>query len=120
MRRSVGFVLSIALACGLLVSSVRAEVKPYAKAYYEAKQTQKPLIVIVSMDNCVWCERQKRELRDFRDAVVAEVNLTKSPEYSEYFRASSFPTTYVYGSDMKLKGRVVGYRQSSNFKSLLQ
>jgi thioredoxin-related protein len=95
----------------------------YAVARKEAFEKGKPLVIVFSGENCVWC--RKLETNTLRDAGVAaalaerfvclkvdgdrEVNLTQA------LRVQSYPTTVIAAPDGKILATIDGYSDAAKF-----
>ena len=77
-------------------------------------------IVLVTMNNCRWCDMQKNTLNrmDISEFKFKEVNHTLHPETRDEYPATSYPTLYITvdGKEHVL----VGYQRERELEKLLQ
>lgn len=74
-------------------------------------------IVLVTMDNCVHCDRQKNLLNsmDLPGVTVIEVNHTRQPATRSEYPATQYPTLYV-----NRKVKLVGYQTREKILEALE
>lgn len=86
----------------------------YGEAYDVSAEADKPMLVVVSRDGCIFCDLLENEIKKLKDGgqleglVLAKVNVTREPRYRGLFGERAYPTTFLYGPDKRLRKRIVG------------
>ena len=86
----------------LLSSAAQGQVFDYATALGMAKASERPLIVFVEQDGCAPCHllwstlSQMNDSGEFKDCILARVNLTRQPQMTLTMGVSSTPVLDVY------------------------
>lgn len=100
---------------------------PYSEARVKAEKENRPMMVIVTVNGCVFCERLKIEasrLKDGgrrKDLLITTINLSEKPEYKTYFpEVKLFPTTYLYDGKGKKKHVFEGYVSEVRLQTLVR
>ncbi len=97
-------------------------------AWRQAVDADKPLLVFVTMDNCLYCERMKRStladrrvVQDLRSQFVpVSVNLKDVPDLVELLEIKSFPTTVVIHTNGDVVESITGYKSAQQLRERLQ
>lgn len=101
----------------------------YAAAYYESRQTKRPLVVLVGAKWCPACQRLEREalprLHDagiFKKVIIAVVDFDEEPRIAqELTRGGPIPQLFVFHPTQDgWKGqKMVGYRSPETVVSFV-
>ena len=93
----------------------------------EVKEHQRPLIILFTMDNCVYC--QKIKASTYQDKVVSGtisrafvasvVNGPKNPKLAEKFKIKIYPTTVIIAPTGKIVDSISGYIDSTEMSKRL-
>ena len=87
----------------------------FPEARIVAMNEKRPMMIIISRDACPFCDMLENVVKKMkRDGqldkpVVVKLNVSDGNKYANYFPARSYPTTYFYGEDSKLKFEFKGY-----------
>lgn len=88
----------------------------YRKAYKDAYENNKPLVVYVCADWCPECIRMKNDViskLDAKECVVCIINYDSDPIFARKFmKSNSVPQTNVYWLHNKKSKQYVGYTRS--------
>jgi thioredoxin-related protein len=98
------------------------------EAWQIAQQADRPLLVFITMDSCLYCEKMKKTtlrdhfvLRDVQSRFIpATVNVKDAPELVELLMVKSFPTTVVIHTNGDVIESISGYQTSKQFRQKLQ
>jgi TolA-binding protein len=138
MRRS--FAISVAAACLLaaapaLVHAQSPSLSPeiqfrsnYGDARQEAEKKGLPIVLYLTTDNCMWCQRLVAET--FGDPAVAKVMNTRyvplkihaaqEPGLIQTLKVTSYPTVILAGPDGKILTTIQGFKDAVRFHDDLQ
>ncbi len=88
---------------------------------------KKPLLVVISTDQCVYC--QKLDQNTLKEAttnkllseqfICLKINANKDPEFAKSMRVTMYPTTVVAGVDGKVYAYLAGYLEPKAFQENL-
>jgi thioredoxin-related protein len=126
-------VLALALAGSLVAMSVSSSVsakgwlRDVEHALSVAQSQQRPLVVFVSTDRCVYCD--KMIATTFRDVnvrqalgssfVAAAIKGSERPDLMQHLQIRSFPTTLLVSPDGEVLDQMTGYVDASKFQQRL-
>lgn len=107
----------LALPCPAVELAPIAWHSDVAQAWQKSQVQQRPLIVYVTRDNCVFCEKMKHET--WRDARVAQavsegfvplfVDGTQPSALTKELAVSAYPATFVISPQAVVLERINGY-----------
>jgi protein disulfide-isomerase len=96
-------------------------------AWTATQQSQRPMFVYVTSENCVYCKKMlvetlyhpavARELASTAEPVV--VNASNNPELAKKLGIRAFPTTLVISPQNSLLYKAVGYKPAQEFATEL-
>jgi TolA-binding protein len=134
------FAISVAAACLLVAAPalVRAQATAsspeiqfrsnYGDARQEAEKKGLPIVLYLTTDNCMWCQRLVAET--FGDPAVAKVMNTKyvplkihaaqEPGLIQTLKVTSYPTVILAGPDGKILTTIQGFKDAVRFHDDLQ
>ena len=99
----------------------------YAHAYSEMKTQNRPMLVFIKSDACMFCKKMDRSYQDptvaeevVKSFVPAVVNSSTNPELARQFRAKVFPTTVIVSSDGRVVDTIPGYLTAAKLQTRLQ
>jgi uncharacterized protein YyaL (SSP411 family) len=132
--------ISVAAACLLVAAPalVRAQATAsspeiqfrtnYGDARQEAEKKGLPIVLYLTTDNCMWCQRLVAET--FGDPAVAKVMNTKyvplkihaaqEPGLIQTLKVTSYPTVILAGPDGKILTTIQGFKDAVRFHDDLQ
>lgn len=100
----------------------------YNVARKEAAEKGRPLLIDFGTENCFWCKRL--DASTFQDASVVhlvnerfiplKIDAEKEAQLAKSLQISSYPTIVFGAPDGKIMGTVVGYKEASEFVTILQ
>jgi thioredoxin-related protein len=98
------------------------------EAWQLAQKSDRPLLVFITMDSCLYCEKMKKTtlrdrfvVRDVHSAFVpVTVNLKDVPDLVELLMVKSFPTTVVIHTNGDVIESMSGYQTSRQLRQRLQ
>jgi thioredoxin-like negative regulator of GroEL len=125
----------LAAACFALAPGVVRAQSPeirfrnnYGEARQEAEKRGLPIVLYLTTDNCMWCQRLVAET--FGDPNVAKVmnekfiplkiHAAQEPGLIQTLKVSSFPTVILAGPDGKILMTVQGFKDAVRFHDDLQ
>jgi thioredoxin-related protein len=101
---------------------------PNLRAACKRAQLEKQtLVMFVTMDGCVHCQRMKIQTLNNKDVlaqlkdkfVTASVNATKQPEIARKLNVQAFPTTLIVDAQGNLLDSIRGYQTPIQFQHRL-
>jgi thioredoxin-related protein len=100
----------------------------YNSVRREAKEKNRPIILVFTTENCFWCN--KLETTTFHDAAVLKLvnerfipirlNAQQNPQLTEALRIQSFPTLILAAPGGKIVGTLEGFVEAPRFIVHLQ
>lgn len=119
------------IVCSLAVGTARAASPIWQTdaeaAFKTSKQEQRPLLLYVGMENCIFCRKMERTT--FADEAVvkslqtefvtATVQAEKRADLVKWFKITSFPTTVIVSPDGKVIDYLPGYVAPDKMKQRL-
>ena len=113
----------------LLSATTQAEVYDYAEAHRLAIASERPLIVFVEQDGCAPCDvlwdtlQRMDAAGEFKDCVLARVNLTRDPQMTRILNVRSTPTLdgyHFYQGQWRKSARIVGPTTATKVRDLIK
>jgi len=97
-------------------------------AWQDAVKTQRPLLVFITMDDCLYCKKMKKStlqdeqvVDDLRSQFVpVALNAKDAPELMERLKIKSFPTTIVVEINGDVVDAITGYKSASQLRQRLR
>lgn len=98
------------------------------EAWKSAVQVNRPLLVFITMDGCLYCEKMKRTTLKDRQVVYdlqhqfvpVTLNVKDAPDLVELLKIKSFPTTVVIHTNGDVIESLSGYQTSRQLRQSLQ
>jgi len=98
------------------------------EAWQEARQNDRPLLVYVTMDSCIYCEKMKkttlqdrRVLSDLQTYFTpVSLNVKEAPDLVQLLMIKSFPSTVVIQTDGDVIESIAGYQTSRQLRQRLR
>lgn len=86
-------------------------------AWQRSQQTQRPIVVLVTMEGCHYCHKMMAEtysdpqvMADLqRSFIPASINSDHYPKLMEQLGVEAFPTTVIIGPDARVIDSIEGY-----------
>ncbi len=123
-------ILSVAVLLALAVMGFAAEPaalhpkeslnwdRDVRSAWQTAQETQRPLLVFVTMDDCLFCQKMKKTTLQDRQVVSdlqlqfvpVAVNVKDQPDFVKLLMVKSFPTTVVILNNGDVIDSIAGYQ----------
>lgn len=99
----------------------------YDRAYSEMKTQNRPMLVFIKSNACLFCKKMDQS---YRNPTVAEevnksfvptvVNSSTNPELARQFQARVYPTTVIVSSDGRVIDTIPGYLAADKLQFRLQ
>src|SRR4051812_34524339 len=109
---------ALLLSLLLLTAPARAALDwrtDYARALEEAKQSGKPILVVVGTDNCHWCKQLDSRTLEVPEVeklvngrfVPFKLDADRQPDLAKALKVQMYPSLYFASSS----GSIVGYQE---------
>jgi len=100
----------------------------YPAAWKAAQKSNRPILVYVSMPNCYYCEKMKKQifrLPRVRQLVSSSFETVRAGRYThaklvENLHVQWYPTTVLVGPNNKILDVIEGYADANQFQQRLQ
>jgi uncharacterized protein YyaL (SSP411 family) len=99
-----------------------------ATAWETAKETDRPLLLYITMPNCLFCDMMKA--KTFADAgvkseiergyVAVAMKHNERPKLIRHLRTRTYPTTVIIAPDGNVREQITGYVVAEKMKSRLR
>lgn len=95
-------------------------------SFGDAYATNEPIVLMISIDRCVPCLIQQRNMEDLErsgewsEIAASKINLDRQPEYrSQFLAVNEFPTTYFISADRKQAWRTKGRLSKEDLRKIV-
>jgi thioredoxin-related protein len=99
----------------------------YQQALKKAKQTNKPIIMMISTKTCPWCRKlesqtlRKLEVNNYIQQNYIPLSVIEEKSiYPKKFLSPAVPIIYFVNSDEEIIGKIVGYKPADKFLAKLK
>ena len=132
--KAVGILVSVTILSifmpGVQAAEPRSKVQwhaDFSAARHVVKEVQRPLLVLFTMDNCLYCtkirqltyQHEKVVSTISRSFVATVVNATKHPQLADHYGVRIFPTTVIISPDGRVLDSMAGYIESGEMQNRL-
>jgi protein disulfide-isomerase len=125
--RTAGWIAGLVVLTAASTASAKGWMRDVERALSVAQSEQRPLVLFVSSDHCVHCDRMIATT--FRDVnvrqtlgssfVVAAIKGAERPDLIEHLQIRSFPTTVLVSPEGEVLDLVIGYVDAERFQQRL-